>query len=280
MKTAFKSAIMKKSVIEQYDKILKASHLTYEELYIDTTYGNTFIIASGKNDSPPLILLHGAGMNSAMWVGGIGEYSKNYRVYAIDIPGDPGKSDERQFSLKSSAYADWLNEVLNALYISTTSIIGISLGAWLSVKFSISYPNRVDKLILISPSGIGPQKTSFIFKALIYSLQGERGIEKLYTKVSGNKPIPPIMLQYQKAIRKSFNFRYEPIPIFSDEELRKLKMPIALFVGDKDIMLHSIKTADRLKKLIPSAKINILKDTGHAIINIKSDIMNFLSLKH
>ncbi|WP_243277825.1 alpha/beta fold hydrolase [Clostridium yunnanense] len=280
MKTAFKSNIMKSQVIEQYDKILKSSSLAYEELYINTSYGSTFIIASGKIDSPPLILLHGAGMNSAMWLGDIGEYSKNYRVYAIDIPGDPGKSDERQFSLKSSAYADWLYEVLNSLSISTTNIIGISLGAWLSVKFSISYPSRVDKLILISPSGIGPQKTSFIFKALIHSLQGERGMEKLYTKVNGNKPVPPTMLQYQKVIRKSFNFRYETIPVFSDEELRKLKMPITLFVGDEDIMLHSIKTADRLRTLIPSANINILKDTGHAIISIKSDIIKFLSFNH
>ncbi|GKU26362.1 alpha/beta fold hydrolase [Clostridium folliculivorans] len=280
MKTAFKSNIMKKQVIEQYDKILKASNLNYEELYIDTNYGSTFIIASGKIDSPPLILLHGAGMNSAMWVGDIGEYSKNYRVYAIDIPGDPGKSDERQFSLKSSAYSDWLYAVLNSLSISTTSIIGISLGAWLSIKFAVNYPNRVDKLILISPSGIGPQKTSFMFKAILHSLQGEKGMEKLYTKVNGNKPIPTTMLKYQKIIRKSFNFRYEPIPIFSDEALLKLKMPLALFVGDKDIMLHSIKTADRLKTLLPKADINFLMNTGHAITNIKSDIIDFLTIKH
>ncbi|WP_243145970.1 alpha/beta fold hydrolase [Clostridium chromiireducens] len=59
-----------------------------------------FIIASREKSNPPLILLHGSGMNSVMWLRDIKEYSRTYRVYAIDMLGEPGKSDENRPSLK------------------------------------------------------------------------------------------------------------------------------------------------------------------------------------
>lgn len=40
----------------------------------------------------------------------------------------------------------------------------------------------------------------------------------------------------------------------------------------KDIILHSIETADRLKKLVPNARINILPEGGHSIINLTDTI--------
>lgn len=144
-------------------------------------------------------------MNSVMWLKDIQEYSCNYRVYSIDIPGEPGKGDETQLPLSGSYYADWLNDVFNDLSLERATIVGISLGAWLSIKFSISYPEKVDKLVLLCPSGIGPQKKSFIFKAIGYKLLGEKGIDRLYYKVNGNQPIPEEILKYEKLIEKNFN---------------------------------------------------------------------------
>ena len=84
--------------------------------------------------------------------------------------------------------------------------------------------------------------------------------------------MPEIILKFQILIGKNFNIRREPIPIFSDEELRRLTMPVFLFVGAKDIMLHSMETADRMKKLVPNARINILPEGGHSIINLTDTI--------
>lgn len=75
------------------------------------------------------------------------------------------------------------------------------------------------------------------------------------------------MLKYQKLIGKSFNYRRETIPLFSDNELKLLAMPTVLFVGAKDIMLHSAKSAKRLRDLLPHAKINILPEAGHSNVN-------------
>lgn len=277
MGKVFKTNQGKNDVIKFYDKFLQKLALSYEKFYVDTRYGKTFIIASGEKSNPPLILLHGSGMNSVMWLRDIKEYSKTYRVYAIDMLGEPGKSDENRPSLSGSSYAEWLKEVFENLSVERANIIGISLGAWLAIKFSISYPEMVSKLVLLCPSGVGPQKKSFIFKAIAYGVWGEKGIDKLYYKLNGNQSISEEMLKYQKLIGKSFNYRKETIPVFSDNELKILTMPIVLFVGAKDIMLHSNKTARRLGNLLPHAQINILSEAGHSNVNDVDKIIEWLN---
>lgn len=276
-KLAFKSQNGKNEILKVYDSLLEHWYVPNEKSYVNTRFGKTFVIASGEKDAPPLMLLHGSGMNSVMWLGAARELSYKHRVYAVDIPGEPGRSDEKQLPFNSSAYEDWLSDVFNALSIRKASLIGISLGAWLSAKFSVSYPEKVNKLVLLSPAGIGPQKKSFILTSLFYLIQGERGMEKLYKKINGNQPIPEVMLKYQMLIGENFNFRREIIPLFSDSQLKRLTMPVILFAGKKDIMIHSVKTAIRLKKLLPQASINILPQTGHAVVNITDKIISFLN---
>lgn len=275
-KLAFKSQAGKTAVLKFYDSLLEHWPLPNEQFYVNTRYGSTFIIATGEKHAPPLILLHGSAMNSVMWLGDTREYSRNHRVYAVDIPGEPGRSDENQLPFSGSAFAEWLNDVYNALALEKASLIGISLGAWLSIKFSLCYPEKVDKLVLLCPAGIGAQRISFLFKAMAHMILGEKGMAILYKTVNGNQPIPDVVLTYQKLIGKHFNYRREVIPLFSDEELKRLSMPTTLFVGEKDIMFHSAKTAERLGNLLPHANINILPGAGHALINLVDKIITFL----
>ena len=276
MTVAFKSAKGKEEVLKYYDMLLTKGSLPHEKISVNTSYGKTFIIAMGEKELPPLILLHGSGMNSAMWIKEMDEYSQTHRVYAVDMPGEPGRSDERQLPFKGDDFSNWLNDVFNALSINKASIVGISLGAWLGTKFAIKYSDKVDKLVLLCPAGIGPQRKSFAFKALFYSILGDKGIDKLYCKVNGDKPMPEIMLNYQKLIGRHFNFRKELIPLFTDSELLKLTMPVTLFVGGKDVMLHSEKTASRLGSLLNHAEINFIQEEGHSIVNQGNEIRKFL----
>lgn len=279
VKRAFKSADGKNAVLKLYDSLLEQWVTPSETINVSTSYGNTFIIASGPADAPPLILLHGSAMNSIMWTSDVKEYAGSFRVYAVDIPGEPGKSDEKQLPFEGAAFEEWLNEVYHALGLKKASLVGISLGAWLAVKFSVSYPEKVDKLVLLCPGGIGPQKASFAFKALAYMIFGDRGMKSLYKKVNGNQYIPDKILAFQMLIGKNFNYRKETIPLFSDSELVKLNMPVLLFVGEKDVMFHSEKTASRLKGLLPHAVVNVIPGVGHTLLNLTDKISEFLAFK-
>lgn len=270
MKTrlAFKTQQGKTAVMEFYDSQLEQWDVPYDTMNVNTRYGNTFIITCGEKKAPPLILLHGSCMNSCMWLEDAREYSRSYRVYAVDIPGEAGRSDEKQLQLKGRCYEDWLSDVFDTLAIEKADLMGISFGAWLSTKFTICYPEKVSKLVLLSPLGISPQKNSFLFTLMSCMLLGKRGIDKLYDKINSNPAVPEELLKYQKLIGDNFNTRNELIPLFSDTELKRLVMPVIMFVGDKDIIIHSEKTAKRLRSLVPHAKINILPGVGHTLVNL------------
>jgi len=275
-KPVFKSEKGKADVLAAYDSILMRWPIPYEVLNISTRYGRTHIIACGDKSLPPLFLLHGTGSNSAMWMGDAAQYSNYYRVYTIDIPGEPGKSEERQYPLKGSSYCEWMEDVHNTLQNEKVSLVGISLGAWAAVSFSVRHPEKVEKLVLLCPSGIGPQKASFMLKAIPLMLLGEIGIDRITRLVNGNQIIPEEAVQYCKLIARSFNLRTEPVPIFSDDELKRLTMPVLLYAGEKDVLLDSKKTVERMTKLLPDALINLLPDAGHVLINLQDNILSFL----
>lgn len=275
-KTAFKSAEGKQAVLTAYESLLEKWPVPHERCTIKTRHGDTFLLASGEPDAPPLLLLHGTSMNSAMWMGDVATYARQYRVYAVDLPGEPGNSADSQLPLASTAYAEWLHDVFTALSIDKGTLVGMSLGGWLSIQFAVNYPAKIEKLVLLSPSGIGPQRISFLFTALPLLLFGEKGKDRMIRKINGNPAIPDAMIQYQKLIGQHFNLRGK-IPLFSDEELQRLTMPTALYVGAKDLLLDSEKTVSRFEKLLPHANIQTLPEAGHSLTNLTEEILDFLT---
>ena len=263
-------------MVEYYNTLLRYMNISHEELSIATRYGDTFLLAAGDEEKEPIFLLHGSSMNSAMWIRDIEEMSKYFRVYAPDLPGEPGRSNEEQLPFDTMDYALWLSDVFQALHISAANLVGLSLGGWLAAKFASNYADKVKKLVLLCPGGIGGQNHAFKDIAMALLSKGERGVDELFQMINGGNPIPEIMLNYQKLITEVFNSRMEPIPIFADEELKRLTMPSLLIVGGKDIMLNSLETAERYKKLVPTASIMVLPDEGHSLTGKTEEIINFL----
>lgn len=276
VKKTFKSDKGRTAVFGVYDEILKIWRVPYETLWIDSTFGKTFVIKCGDSSHPPLILLHGTSSNSSLWMGEAEEFAKNYCVYAIDIPGEPGKSEEKQYPLRGSAHFEWLNEIVITLKLNKISIVGISLGAWIGLGYATKYPEKVEKLALLCPSGVGRQKVSFIFKALPLMLLGDWGFNKITQLVNGKQIMLKEAQEYTKLIARSFNLRTEPVPIYSDDELRQLKMPVLLFAGENDVMLNSKETVNRMSRLVPNIKSTLLSGYGHVLIGFQNEIMNFL----
>ena len=88
MKSIYKSVEGERAVRERYLTILKHWPVPNRQLRVPTREGETFIVACGEDDAPPLLLLHGSMANSAMWMGDVAAWAKHFRVYAVDIIGD------------------------------------------------------------------------------------------------------------------------------------------------------------------------------------------------
>ena len=108
---------------------------------------------TGPKTAPIVILLHGLGSSLHTWEPWAQTLSLHYRVIRFDLPGfgltgpDPtgDYSDARAIAV--------LAALMNSLSVSHASLIGNSMGGKLAWQFAAEHPQRVDKLVLISPDG-------------------------------------------------------------------------------------------------------------------------------
>ncbi|MFC2032684.1 alpha/beta fold hydrolase [Chloroflexota bacterium] len=275
----YKSPAGEKEVMALYDAVLARWPVPYETFNIPTRYGNTFMIVSGQVSAPPLFLLHGSCSNAVSWVGEVIEYSRYFRVYAIDILGEPGKSSANRPKWNSPDYAEWQEDLLNALQIQKASFIGISEGGWMALKFATYKPERVEMLVLLTPGGVTSARTSFILRVMLLSILGRRGAMAINRIVFGNQPIHEDAVKFMNAIMTHFKARIGALPLFSDEELRLLTMPILLIAGELDAVIPSNKVAERMTRLVPNVTVKILPEMGHVLYNLAAEITSFLTAK-
>jgi pimeloyl-ACP methyl ester carboxylesterase len=275
----YKSSTGEKAVMDWYDSMIAHWPVPCETLNLPTRYGNAFVIASGRQSATPLVLLHGAGSNSAAWVGDIAEYQRQYRVYAIDLPGEPGKSDPNRLPWDSEAYAEWLEDVLDSLRIDKTILIGLSQGGWTAIKFAIRKPERVFKLILLTPGGIVPDKLSFVARALPLSLFGSYGIRQINRMILGEHNASEDVNRAMTLLMSHFKPRVGLLPIFTDSELKHLTMPVLLIMGECDALRDASKISARMQMLMPHLTTIIVPRGSHALMHTATRILPFIATR-
>lgn len=155
----FKSEAGKEQVLRSYNELLDAWGTEFQELDVETPYGTTHCITAGEPESPPLLLLHGVGDNSAvMWLLNMKELSQHFRCIAIDTLGGPGKSVPGElFHKRTFDQVDWINKVADGLKLDQFCVAGVSNGAYMAFNYMVNGPGRALKAvcmeggIIISP---------------------------------------------------------------------------------------------------------------------------------
>ena len=280
MSAIYKSEAGARAIEARYREFLSRWPVANAQFTVKTREGDVFVVACGPQTAPPLLLFHGSGANATAWLGDIATWANDFRVYAIDMIGEPGLSAPSRPPLGSDAYALWLDDVMAALSLPRAAIVGVSLGGWLALDYATRRPDRVEKIALMCPAGVGRQK-NFLLKALPLMLLGSWGHRKVREMVFGRAPaqIAPGQTQmrdFVALIFKHFRPRVVKIPIFSDEALQRLTMPMLAIVGGKDVMLISEETRERLARDVPHAVIHLLPDARHYIPGQTATILEFL----
>src|SRR5215469_11632861 len=175
-------------VEEQYRKFLKYWPAANRQFPVSTRQGDTFVITCGEESGPPTLLLHGALANSASWMGDVGQWAQRSRLFAIDMIGEPGLSVPSRPPLASEAYALWLDDVMSGLGLERASLVGISLGGWLALDYATRRPERVDRVAVVCPGGVGRQKVGILLKIALFNLFGAWGKRKLREMILGRAP--------------------------------------------------------------------------------------------
>ncbi|MEV5823949.1 alpha/beta hydrolase [Spirillospora sp. NPDC052242] len=274
MSVIYKSPAGERELLRLYRENLDGWPVPAEHVRVPTREGETFAVVSGRADAPPVVLLHGSGANATMWRDDVAAWSRDFRVHAVDLVGEPGLSAPSRPVLGTDAPALWLDDVLDGLGLADAAFVGASLGGWIALDYAVRRPERVRRLGLLCPGGLGRQKVGWLAKALVMRAMGRGGVRRTAAEVTGLADGP--VLDGLVLTFEQFRPRTERLPVFPDDALRGLRMPVLVIVGGRDVMFDSHGTARRVRECVPDASVVLLPETGHAILGQTAPIADFL----
>jgi pimeloyl-ACP methyl ester carboxylesterase len=201
-----------------------------------------------------------------MWYPNTPDLSAERPVYALDTPGDPGRSVQRAPLHRPEDAAQWLEEALAGLGLDRVHLVGTSYGGWLALNQAHRRPDRLASVTLLDPGGL--EKVGLRFFAWIFvSLFATFAPKALRPRLASwlEQPVlvmPELRTMIRTAVRAYRIRRPAPRPL-SDADLSTIRTPLYLVLGKRSLLLHPRRQAERVPRLIPGARAEILSGTGH-----------------
>ena len=271
----FKTPEGEAEFLAAYDSALKLWPVACEEIDVPTRFGTTHVVSAGPKNSPPLALLHGYMATSVMWSPNVADFAGRYRVYAIDVMGQPGKSFPREPIRSAADYVAWLAETFDALHLDRPALLGMSFGGWVALTFTLGAPERVSKLVLLSPGGVSPLVRQFILRGMLMTFFPTRLTVNSFMRWAGFTNAPgttdaTAVLDVMYLGQKHFRMPPETLKVaafaakaFSDEELRALQVPVLLLIGEDEVLYDAAIALERARRLIPDLQGQLVPGCRH-----------------
>lgn len=235
------------------------------------------LLDTGPRDAPALIFLHGFGSSLDTWEPWAKALSAKYRVIRLDLPGfgltgpDPtgNYSDDRTLAI--------LSGLMDLLALPKAALIGNSLGGRFAWEFAARYPQRVTKLVLISPDGFASPgfeygkapEVPLMLEAMPWV--GPRSLIRANLAPAWAHPdaLPDAVLERYRdmllapGVRRAILDRTRQTVITDPAaRLRSISAPTLLMWGEQDHMIP-VQNAQDYLRLMPKARLVRLPGMGH-----------------
>lgn len=285
----YKSQKAAENIIKTYDQLLNKWGVPFEERDIETSYGSTHVITAGNKEGKPLILFHGVGDDSAlMWLYNAKEWAKDFRLFAIDTLGGPGKSRPNENYNKNFDDAKWIDEIREKLGLEKVSLIGVSNGGYLVQYYNLMRSKWIDKAISMA-SSVPDEQSESTMKTMLKVFfpeaffPNDKNVKKLLEKMAGEKATVftgnPDILEHYKWLLKGFNnmaMRYHNVRKFTNEEIRKIKDNTYYIIGEEDPFE---KLGGKNALLRHDMNARFFTGTGHGINHEEARAVNKLVIE-
>jgi pimeloyl-ACP methyl ester carboxylesterase len=129
-------------------------------------------------EGPVILLIHGITSSSETWRSVLDLLAERHTVLAPDLMGH-GQSAKPRGDYSMGAYASGLRDLLVALEIESATFVGHSLGGGVAMQMAYQFPERCERLVLVSSGGLGPEVSPLLRAA---SLPGSELAIPLLTK--------------------------------------------------------------------------------------------------
>jgi pimeloyl-ACP methyl ester carboxylesterase len=242
-----------------YDAKLAQWPTPYETRYVDTAYGKVHVIISGSDEAPPMLLLNAGQMAGWSWMTNVGLWNNEYRTYAIDTIGEPGKSelsDIHHFPRNGREWSDLLVEITNKLGVEKAFVVGASNGGFLALNYAIHYPERIEKLALLGSMGLTPSTNENIMRITFSQMFPLKWVQDNTIRWSFGDD-PALHAQIDEWFRLVFQTAPQQSPPITMKagELQQVKLPTLAVLGTKDNLMGDLEAVRELASNVPVIEI-------------------------
>ena len=157
----YKSEEGYKKMMSWYNRVKDEISVDHESIFADTRFGKTHIILAGKENQKSMLLIPGVAGCAPLWRHQINAFSEHFRVLAIDIVGQPGKSAANPPSVFNDDFTDWLEDIIHSLNLEKPHIVGVSTGGTTAMDMAIRKPHLIDKTVMCGPTGLARARLPF-----------------------------------------------------------------------------------------------------------------------
>jgi pimeloyl-ACP methyl ester carboxylesterase len=250
-------------------------------------------------EGPPIVFVHGLSGSWQNWLEQLPVLADEHRVLALDLPGF-GYSPMPREEISIAGYARLLDRLLDALDISAAAVVGNSMGGFVGAELAIAYPQRVERLVLVSAAGLSTHNDPRTVRSIPALRRTQRLLAmgtawfasksdvvarrprlreatmNLVVRHPGRLPAALAAEQLRGAGKPGFIPALEALIGYDvRERLPEIACPTLIVWGDRDQLIN-VRDADVFEELIPNSRKVIFEDTGHMAMLERPEAFNGL----
>lgn len=221
---------------------------------------------------PPLLLLHGLGSSCRDWEYQIPVLAEQYRVIAMDMRGH-GRSDKPRERYSIRGFAGDVEALIEHLNLGPVHVVGLSMGGMIGFQLAVDQPHLLKSLCVVnSAPQVKVQNANDVWQyakrwglARLLSMEtlGKAIGRNLFPKPEQDDLRRKIASRWAENDKRAYLASFDAIVGWGvQQKLARITCPTLIISADRDYTPVSLKEA--YVKLIPHAKLVVIKDSRHA----------------
>jgi pimeloyl-ACP methyl ester carboxylesterase len=241
--------------------------------------GDVRIAYEVRGEGEPLVLIHGLGYDRYGWGPLPDLLAQDFRVVLIDNRG-VGESDVPEGPYAVSQMAADVIAVLDDAGIDETDVFGVSLGGYIAQELTLTYPERVRRLVLASTAPGGPRSHPMPAAGVeafgrFPTMEREAGLRLMVENSLGAHGVR----ERPELVEEIYRYRLERAPSIAGwqaqayagatydayDRVGAIEAPTLVLQGGADTVVDP-RNAELLAELIPNAHAELIADRGHLML--------------
>lgn len=215
---------------------------------------------AGNPEGEPVVMLHGLGGTAEGWVNLLPTVSRDFLVYAPDLPGF-GKTPLAPGRQRIATHVEYLGYFLDALGYSRVILVGQSFGGWIATHYAAEHPERIKRLYLLNSAGL-MREGMFV----PYTPDREAAKRYIARMIDYRGPVPNFLLDAivkisQEPAYTEFVANYDRAEEV-DEILPKISVPTTIIWGTED-RIFPLCCAYDFHEGIPNSRLILAPGVSH-----------------